>query len=446
MALPPHVEKFVAGALEETSKSGGIVQGVRKVLDFLQAEGLVYSQRIHCSAIGVHNMNRDGLGVSWADSHRLVSEISQLGFVPEECKPVCVELKSDDTVVRSFNHQLQEEAGGKLGDPSSTAWIRFASLSCSHTNFAMRIVSENVEHSDPDVTMGGRLTVDRLSAKDPGFAKAVREGLDWTVVSARVIDRFPELCGLIQGAGNASGQIARQEYDVQMIRKIHNMVKGKDVVSWEDIKQYILRTKPPNGSAAPRMFAFVVRFQGPLGEWLAETEAYCRSSSRQIPAAVYESLGQERKAVEQYPRLRHALLKALLTGPADKALTLQDVKKLLHGKMIDKAQMAEALIGEVAALLRPVASELKLKVMGDFSVKLAYHVCEKSFEYDEPQAIAYEAINQVNTSGRHADTLVYAWCPKEKTADAVMAAEPEEGSRLELLICKPFCFHGEQGG
>ena len=40
MALPPHVEKFVAGALEETSKSGGIVQGVRKVLDFLQAEGL----------------------------------------------------------------------------------------------------------------------------------------------------------------------------------------------------------------------------------------------------------------------------------------------------------------------------------------------------------------------------------------------------------------------
>ena len=186
MALPPHVEKFVAGALEETSKSGGIAQRVRKVLDFLQTEGLVYSQRIHCSAIGVHNMNRDGLGVSWADSHRLVSEISQLGFVPEECKPVCVELKSDDTVVRSFNHQLQEEAGGKLRDPSSTAWIRFASLSCSHTNFAMRIVSENVEHSDPDVTMGGRLTVDRLSAKDPGFAKAVREGLDWTVVSARV--------------------------------------------------------------------------------------------------------------------------------------------------------------------------------------------------------------------------------------------------------------------
>lgn len=52
----------------------------------------------------------------------------------------------------------------------------------------------------------------------------------------------------------------------------------------------------------------------------------------------------------------------------------------------------------------------------------------------------------MNASGRHADTLVYAWCPKEKTADAVMAAEPEEGSRLELLICKPFCFHGEQGG
>lgn len=441
MALPAHVEDFVKDVIETCQKSGAIVHAVHKLFDFLEAEGLLYKQRIHCMAIGVHSQNRDGLGISWVDAHRLVSEISQLGFVSDQCKAVCVELDPHDVDCKRFNKNLQEEAKGKLGVPGSTDHIRFASLSCSHTNYAMRCIHEGVSHEDEDLTLDGVLSMERLGMKDPEFQKAVRSGLEWSVLSSRIISRFPELCSIIQGAGNASGQIARLEYDVQLLKKIFNSVKGKDVVNWEHVKQGILRTKPPNSSAAPRMFQFVVKFQGPEGQWLQESTAFCRSSSRQLPPTAYEALGLERKSVDQFPRLRHAFLKAMLMGPMDKAITVQDLKKFLHGKMADKAKEAEKLIGQVASLLQPVTEATekeKLDIIGNFECRLVYYICEKKSEsvpeYEDMTGAAHQAVEDINLICK-SGPVVSPWVPSS-APHAACPAEPEaptEGSRLDTL-------------
>ena len=104
--------------------------------------------------------------------------------------------------------------------------------------------------------------------KDPTFANAIKNGVTWTMVSSVVQEKFPQFASLCQAAGNATQQVAKHEGELQVARKvlmaIVNFKKrtGRSNVTWSEIKDDVLRSKPPNSASLPLVFVFVLRFSG----------------------------------------------------------------------------------------------------------------------------------------------------------------------------------------
>ena len=103
-------------------------------------------------------------------------------------------------------------------------WMRVAcymALSCSHTNMFLRCVADGVSSDHPTLSVDGKLSMEMLELKDKEFAKAVRGGLTWTVLSHRVRSRFPEFLTLVQSARNVAQQVAHQEHEMQVMMRVH---------------------------------------------------------------------------------------------------------------------------------------------------------------------------------------------------------------------------------
>jgi len=66
---------------------------------------------------------------------------------------------------------------------------------------------------------------------------------------------------IIQAAMNASQQIARQEHEFQIFKRIANEIgTSMGNVKWGDIKAKLLASKPLCASACPHMFAFLSKY------------------------------------------------------------------------------------------------------------------------------------------------------------------------------------------
>ena len=121
------------------AQSGMLVQSMQSLMRFLLSTGLAYKQRLSCEHVGTHELNRDGLGVSAGHVQDLVSSLAHLGFVEDECKPVCIEVPADSRgdQTRAFNVKLMAQSEGKL-PPMDPSRLRFASVMGSHTNMVFR--------------------------------------------------------------------------------------------------------------------------------------------------------------------------------------------------------------------------------------------------------------------------------------------------------------------
>ena len=154
---------------------------------------------------------------------------------------MCLEVPADSRgdMCREFNRRLSAEANGKLA-PVNPTMLKYASIVGSHANQAARCFVHGVCHEDPKVTIEGRLSMEKLAMVDPLWHSSIREGLTWMVVSYEIAEVFPEYVALAQSAGNAAGQIASGEGELQLSRKVNQAIEGfltrtgKDTVSLLD--------------------------------------------------------------------------------------------------------------------------------------------------------------------------------------------------------------------
>ena len=151
--------------------------------------------------IGVHELNRDGMGIQAGHVSELISSILALGYVREQAKGICIEVPMDSQgdATRAFNTKLVLQSKGKL-PPADVERMRFASIVGSHSNMAHRCILAGLE---------------RLREADKAFAHAVESGIVWTVVAHSVQSQWPQFASLVQAAGNASSQISKAEDDAR---------------------------------------------------------------------------------------------------------------------------------------------------------------------------------------------------------------------------------------
>ena len=155
------------------AESGSLVQGMECLQEYLLKHGFAYKQRMRCDYIGCHELNRDGQGVSAEHCHELLSSLASLGFVPGQCKSVCLECPSDSrgNATRAFNDALIQRSCGKLA-PLSLGPLRYSTILGSHTNQAFRLVVAKLAHADTALTSDGLLNIEKVRQVDAALADA----------------------------------------------------------------------------------------------------------------------------------------------------------------------------------------------------------------------------------------------------------------------------------
>ncbi|CAJ1442551.1 unnamed protein product [Effrenium voratum] len=342
MSLAPEVCEAIE-ALVGKAEKGSLVTSAARLVALLEEHKLAYQQRIQSRHVVCHPRNRDGYGCSGNDVHSLLHGILAVGWNDACVKPLCVE-SSGDAEVERYNLKMVEDAGGLLA-PVEVGGCRYATLSASHTNQVLRLISygwhhEHIEDGEcPDVTVGGRISGEQLGKVDPLFYKAAQEGIVWTVISSLVLTQYPILANILQEAGNTSGQLQRKEHELQLARRLHHeclnlkatMPPGSGV-SYSDVRARVTRSRPGCSAALPHIFSFLMKFSGGAeAAALLETERCVKlcggSSQRDLGASFWDSLGRDLKGGAPVLRLRHAMLRLALVGP-DQVINTGDVKKM----------------------------------------------------------------------------------------------------------------------
>ena len=180
-------------------------------------------------------------------------------------RPVCVELdEASQREIADFNSLLVQGAYGSIFPlaPINPSTVKYGSLACSHTNAVLRLFKGNMPHERAKEIMGSPdLTPEGLKGHDEGFYHAVVHGLEWTVLSAQLVAKWPCLLQMFSESSNTGGQLQRRESECQMGLRILNLVKG-GLKEFKHLKDRLLRSKPSCSASVPFIYSFLQKFGG----------------------------------------------------------------------------------------------------------------------------------------------------------------------------------------
>ena len=167
----------------------GQVSIADQLLAEFEKEKLCWEQGIPVARVGVHPVNRDGLGVNAEDVHALGGDLFAMGWSWEfKGSVVCVEEAPGSDDIAKF------DAGVVAGNPklpeSEPDMIRYGSIAGSHRNMFLRSLLASAESSEAAMSEGGRLCLEKVARTDAQYALAARQGLTWKVLSYKVDDEL----------------------------------------------------------------------------------------------------------------------------------------------------------------------------------------------------------------------------------------------------------------
>jgi hypothetical protein len=352
-----------------------LVGSVDTILRHLEEAGYCYRATLLPRQIGVAPSNRDGYGVNAEDVHSLGHDIAFMGWSwSEVSKAICIEEQPGATYIEDFNTKLTESS--ELLPPVVKDSIRYGSISCSHTNMFLRSMAHGVKSSDDLVSVGGKLSLEHLAQRDHEFARAVREGLPWSVLSWRVEAEFPGVLSLIQSARNASGQVARSEHEMQVMLRIQALALSEqkrtgNAPDWAAISKTVLRSRPPCAADIRELQVFVATCGGgTTGSFLDDLGVFHRqcvnSDLRTIRGAFYKAVA-ELSLDGDIPYFKIALVKTQYTCPKAKVNRAKECAWISTGDLAScqktrqqKVMVAEDRLCEARAALASAKWETKV--------------------------------------------------------------------------------------
>lgn len=115
------------GALLQVAESGALMTSMQSFYGLLRQHGLMWSQQLHCRWIGVHESNRDGVGLSPDHVAKLALDFFELGYDESLSKRICLEVDPSSASGQrtlQFNEQLVRGAN-QLFLTHACVWLYF---------------------------------------------------------------------------------------------------------------------------------------------------------------------------------------------------------------------------------------------------------------------------------------------------------------------------------
>ncbi|CAJ1341308.1 unnamed protein product, partial [Effrenium voratum] len=367
MALTADALEAISSMVEQASE-GRMVQTMGALFTYLEDKQLMWRQRVSPRFVHCHPANRDGYGLNAMDCHSLLRDISACGWNWAQVDAMACEVPGSGPAhdsVLEFNVAQQLGSGGLLPTVEPHT-IKLASLSCSHTNMALRLILAEMAHESDSLCLNGRLNLERVRQHDAQLYEASQSGLQWRVICADVMQAVPKLASLVQEALNAGGQLQRREHELQLARRILNTWREasagrKEPVAFAEIRDRVLRSKPPCAPCLPHMYGFLMRWGGgPSGSAMVETESVIKqfgsSTERSLGPEFWDAIGANLKKGEDGLRFRHALLRLAYLSP-EKFIVPADCKRMCSANMLQPVLHVEGIMQEMRALASTAANK-----------------------------------------------------------------------------------------
>ena len=216
MAMDTAVVKALEAIRQDQSLA--INAKAQKICGILQQKGLLYEQQIHASLLVVHHQNRSGMMLNSFDCHKTGVAALKVGW--QEAKlseSLCFEISADN---HKKETQLDAMRGLVVGAENRLAPVsgkeRFRTVSSSHiSQFAKAVHFGQCSSELPELK---QFTVEALHMqfKDDEFARLVRHGWTWRVISSHVEDSCPWLPQLLQHSLNTDHGIGQTPTEIEV--------------------------------------------------------------------------------------------------------------------------------------------------------------------------------------------------------------------------------------
>ena len=261
-----------------------------------------------------------------------------MGWDDSAPKPV----RPAQTRVAAFNVKLVNQSRLSTHPLASVdpKTVKYGSLAASHTNAVLRMFKDGVRHEAAESIMGSpQLSPEGLKAHDAGFYNAGCNGLEWTVIGPLAVRTWPNLTQLLCETSNTNGQLQRQGSELQLAKRIFNVIESMGPGVDFKVKGRILRSKPLCASSVPHLFKFLLKFGGGSGCSLffesCDFLKCSKTSQRILGHDFWELLSQDCKTPGVLlPLTRHAILRVALAHLNPRYITLSDVRKILSQGML----------------------------------------------------------------------------------------------------------------
>ena len=388
------VVREVLALLVEAEQTGERVAAWDKIVDVLLKNNIAWYSYVLPEFVGVHPGNRNGLGVSGAESHSHGLQVLTAGFSWRKCADATgIEADPNDTVAEQFNKDLVAVAAGLI--PVLTA-LKVLSCGASHTNTFLRAVKARcptpVEKLKDE---SGRLNPDKLCVGRQSFQEALDKGLRWLVIHRQAPLVWKGLVPCIQTALNTEARGGQSEVEVMKIMhsEMEACIKSGQTPDWKRIEQVAGYSMPDCLPYIGVLADYVKSNSGGLGRELLNEIAEFRKafggqasamSKRILGSVFFSKLSAMNFGVGvKRPHIQTGLVKTNLISPKNRMvdnmcqlITPTHIAKLTSKGMKDNVQKVEHLMSEARKLCESlhVQHEVAIKEIGMLDVRLIMHL------------------------------------------------------------------------
>jgi hypothetical protein len=200
--------------------------------------GLAQIMWVACQVTGFHPWNRSLSGIAPSKVAQRVRKFGEHGFSFAECLRACSVKKNTNvsgTQHEKTNIDIIKQSNGQLADVVPGSLQQF-SLTCNHSNQAVRAIDAEVELDDPIFAPGGRVSKGLFKSRDPhGIAVALDKGIPWLQIDGIVETQNPIIIRIILESDNIPNEIADRDAIPALLLKCHNALMTVDATNPDSV-------------------------------------------------------------------------------------------------------------------------------------------------------------------------------------------------------------------
>ena len=301
------------GALE-----GGLIALADDILDVLDKHGLIVETQLSPKFVGVHPMNRKGVGLIFADVFKLLKAIflsewswRELGNALSLQLPPVGDKEGD--AMRRKNSELAQQSDGHLADTAEKD-IQSVTLTCGHTNATLRCLLYGTKCPDRKHPLNhdGRLSLAKLNELRPRYYNATQVGIKFRQLRWEVQKHVPEAIRYLIEADNIVHQNARQDSEFTVIREIIARSQEQppsDDAEWTELANAVGMYRPLHEAHCGDYCTWVRIVKNPA-DAIANIEGFVKQlhNPRSVRGALWSAIAAN--FLEQAPEYATGLLKA----------------------------------------------------------------------------------------------------------------------------------------